>query len=80
MNNAPDYDNLAFIPQEEKDLINKATNQLMQANINLLEDNKKLKDLLKECKKWMSIERDFAMPNEKIILQMTLDKIDEVLK
>ena len=50
------------------------------ANNYLVEENKKLRDLLEECKKWMSIERDFAMPNEKIILQMTLDKIDEALK
>ncbi len=93
MNNAPDYDNLAFAPKDtnydilkeyeahgeplpsyNEYLAYKAVNKFFS------EENKKLRDLLEECKKWMSIERDFAMPNEKIILQMTLDKIDEVLK
>ena len=40
----------------------------------------KLKGLLKVCRKWIGVERDFAVPNEKIILQQLLTKIDEVLK
>lgn len=45
-----------------------------------LEENTKLKELLKECRKWVGVERNFAVPNEKVILQQLLTEIDEELK
>lgn len=47
---------------------------------NLKEENTKLKELLKECRKWIGVERNFAVPNEKVILQQLLTEIDEVLE
>jgi len=47
--------------------------------LRLEEENAKLKELLKVCRKWIGVERDFAVPNEKIILQQLLTKIDEEL-
>lgn len=80
MNNTPDYENnLAFAPETEQDLINKAVNDCMIANIKLLEENKKLKDLLEECKEiieWYKQDCGYQdKPTDSV-----LARIDEVLK
>ena len=58
----------------------KTINRLVHSGKQCNYENTKLKKLLKECRKWIGVERDFAVPNEKVILQQLLTEIDEVLE
>lgn len=63
---------LAPVPSyEEMQSMNEAVNQAMAANIKLVEENKQLKELLKEVKDYLP---EFETPMD------ILAKIDEVLK
>lgn len=51
-----DTEVLAPVPSyDELQNINKSVNSLMSANIKLVEENTKLKELLKECKRYIDI-------------------------
>lgn len=76
---------LAPVPSyEELQNINKSVNDLMASNIKLVEENTKLKELLKECRECVdenqefskSIGRNRIQPRNKGLLK----RIDEVLK
>lgn len=59
---------------DELQNMNKAVNECMAANIKLVEQNKELKELLKECRSFIEYVNAWDYGYE------LLDKIEEVLK
>ena len=73
---------LAPVPSYiELQSMNEAVNQAMAANIKLVEQNKQLKDLLKECRDELKFMYDtYGQAYLKPFDDILIDKIDEVLK
>ena len=89
-----DTEVLAPVPSyEELQNMNKAVNECMAANIKLVEENKQLKELLKECELWFTgivgnmndknvgeHNRKLPIGNFEYIFTVFSQKINEVLK